>query len=137
MEQFSVEVYAIIENNGKVLSLLKKSTDGFSADKWSLPGGEMKFGEDAIDALKRCVKESCSLDIDVLSPIDVAVDIDENKKKQTVAITYVCEFKSGQAKPSKEYKECKWYDPKKIPDLEELDWVMERAIYPYIELISA
>ncbi len=137
MENFLVEVYAIIENDGKVLALLKKSTDGFSADKWSLPGGLMKFGEDAIDALKRNVKETCGLDIDVLSPIDVAVDIDEDKKKQTVAITYVCEFKSGQAKPSKEYKECKWCDPKKIPELEELDWVMEKSIYPYIELISA
>ncbi|MEM5799161.1 MAG: NUDIX hydrolase [Candidatus Aenigmatarchaeota archaeon] len=136
MEQFEVEMYAIIENNGKVLALLKKSTDGFSADKWSLPGGKINFGEDAIDCLKRVVKESSNLDIDVLSPIDVSVDVDEDKKKQRIAITYICEFKSGQLKTSKEYKEAKWHDPKKIPNLEELDWVMEKAIYPYIELIS-
>jgi len=136
MEQ-QVEVYAIIENNGKVLALLKKSTDGFSADKWALPGGKMEFEEDAVDCLKRVVKECCNVDVEILSPIDVAVDIDEDKKAKKIAITYICEFKSGQPKVSKEYKEAKWYDPKKIPDLEELDWVMEKAIYPYIELISA
>ncbi|MCS7134955.1 MAG: NUDIX domain-containing protein [Candidatus Aenigmarchaeota archaeon] len=134
--EFEVQMYAIIENNGKVLALLKKSTDGFSADKWCLPGGKMNFGEDAIDCLKRVVKEVSNLDIDVLTPIDVSVDVDENKKKQIVAITYICEFKAGQPKVTKEYKECKWLDPKKIPELEELDWVAEKAIYPYIEFIS-
>ncbi|MFH8080452.1 MAG: NUDIX hydrolase [Candidatus Aenigmatarchaeota archaeon] len=133
---FEVEMYAIVENNGKILALLKKSTDGFSEDKWCLPGGKMNFGEDAIDCLKRVVKETCNLDIDILTPIDVSVNVDENNNKQTVAITYICEFKSGQAKPSKEYKECKWYEPKKLSEIEELDWVTEKALYPYIDFIS-
>lgn len=137
MEKFSVSTYAIIENNGKIFVALKKSTDSFEGDKWSIPGGKMNFGEDAIDSLKKLVKNQCGLDIDVLSPIDVAVDINEDKKEQEVAITYICELKSGQPKLSKEFKEFKWLDAKKVPTLEDLEWVLEKTIYPYIELISS
>jgi len=137
MEKIFVSTYGIIENNGKILVLLRKSNDSFSSDKWGLPGGTMNFGEDGIDSLKRNVKSDCGLEIEVLSPIDVCVDVNEDKKEQNVAISYVSELKSGQVKLAKNIKEFKWIDPKKVPDLEELDWVLEKVIYPYIEMISA
>ena len=137
MEKFKVFVYAIVENGNKILVIQKKSEDAFSADKWFLPGGEMKFGEDIIDSLKRNVKECCEIEIDVLSPIEISVDVNEEKQEQNVAITYICEYKSGQLKKPKYSKDIKWLEPKKVVDLEELDSVLEKSIYTYNEFISA
>ncbi|MCX8178443.1 MAG: NUDIX domain-containing protein [Candidatus Aenigmarchaeota archaeon] len=137
MEKFKISTHAIVENGNKILVLQKKSEDAFSADKWFLPGGEMKFGEDTIDSLKRTVKECCGIEIEVLSPIEVSVDVNEEKQEQNVSITYICEYKSGQLTKPKNVKEAKWLEPKKVIDLEELDPVLEKSVYTYNEFISA
>lgn len=137
MGKFSVSTYAIVENKGKIVVLLKESEDSFSSDKWSLPGGKMNFGEDIIDALKRTVKECCGIEIDVLSPIETVVKIDESNGEEDVAITYICEYKSGQLSKPKNVKEVKWMEPKKVAEIEDLDEILEKSIYTYNEFISA
>lgn len=134
MSKIFVSFHAIIEKYGKILVLKRSSKDPFNADYWDLPGGVMNFGEEVTQALKREVKEECGLDVDILSPMDVSTRIGEGE--QYVAATFICEYKSGTVKLSKDHSEFKWIDPKKVPDLEELNWVLERAIYPYIEFTS-
>ena len=134
MQKIIVEFHSIIEKDGKVLVLKRSSKDPFSADCWDLPGGVMNFGEEVVAALKREVKEECGLEIETLSPMDVSTRIDN--EEQYVAVTFICEYKSGTVKLSKDHSEFKWVDAKKVPDLEDLNWVLEKAIYPYIEFTS-
>ena len=134
MQKIFVAFHSIIEKDGKILVLKRYSKDPFSADCWDLPGGVMNFGEEVVAALKREVKEECGLEIETLSPMDVSTRIDN--EEQYVAVTFICEYKSGTVKLSKDHSEFKWVDAKKVPDLEDLNWVLEKAIYPYIEFTS-
>ncbi|MBS3052626.1 MAG: NUDIX domain-containing protein [Candidatus Aenigmarchaeota archaeon] len=134
MQKIFVAFHSIIEKDGKILVLKRSSKDPFSADCWDLPGGVMNFGEEVVAALKREVKEECGLEIETLSPMDVSTRIDN--EEQYVAVTFICEYKSGTVKLSKDHSEFKWVDAKKVPDLEDLNWVLEKAIYPYIEFTS-
>ena len=134
MQKIFVAFHAIIEKDGKILVLKRSSKDAFNPDMWDLPGGVMEFGEQVLDALKREIKEECDLDVEVLSPTDVSTKLSD--EEQYVATTFICEYKSGTVKLSKDHSEFKWVDAKKVPDLEDLNWVLERAIYPYIEFIS-
>ncbi len=134
MQKIFVAFHSIIEKDGKILVLKRSSKDPFKADCWDLPGGIMNFGEEVVAALKREVKEECGLEVETLSPMDVSTRIDN--EEQYVAVTFICEYKSGTVKLSKDHSEFKWVDAKKVPDLEDLNWVLEKAIYPYIEFTS-
>ncbi len=134
MQKIFLAFHAIIEKDGKVLVMKRYSKDNFNPDFWDLPGGVMEFGENPLEALKREVKEECGLDVEILSPLDISTKIGD--EEQYVAVTYICEYKSGTVKLSKEHSEFKWADPKKVPDLENLNWVLDKAIYPYIEFTS-
>ncbi len=134
MGKIFVAFHAIVEKDGKILVMKRSSKDPFNADYWDLPGGVMNFGEEVMGALKREVKEECGLDIEILSPIDVSTRVGD--EEQYVTVTFICEYKSGTIKLSKDHSEYKWIEAKKVPDLEELNWVLERSIYPYIEFSS-
>jgi len=50
----------ITDESGKVL-ILKRSDDSCSAGEWCLPGGSIEYGQTAIDAMIREVREETSL----------------------------------------------------------------------------
>jgi A/G-specific adenine glycosylase len=56
-------VIGIIEKNGKFL-IQKRPSTGLLADLWEFPGGKIKKGEAAEQALKREIKEEIGTDID-------------------------------------------------------------------------
>ena len=55
---------ALIINNETVL-LAKRMPGGDIGEKWELPGGKVKDGEEPVDALKREIREELCVDIDV------------------------------------------------------------------------
>jgi 8-oxo-dGTP diphosphatase len=136
MENLVVGVDAIIEKDNKILILQRSKKDKSYPEYWSLPGGKINFGEDLIDALKREVREESNLDVDILLPIDAHGKVMEDGK-HIVVITFLCSYKSGEVKLSKEHDTFKWLEPKKVTEIEELSPFLEHSIYSYLDFISA
>ena len=65
--------WALIIDNGAVL-MIQRANSTSRPNQWCLPGGGIKFGENAAAACVREVKEETGLDVDVRSQLAQASD---------------------------------------------------------------
>ena len=70
-EQILVAVGAVIEDDrGRILLVKhKKERGGYWQGKWICPGGELEFGEEIKEGIKREVKEETNLEIELVRPL--------------------------------------------------------------------
>ena len=81
-EHILVAVGAVIEDDkGRILLVKhKKERGGYWQEKWICPGGELEFGEEIKEGIKREVKEETNLEIELVRPLvpfDRIVKLDE------------------------------------------------------------
>ena len=100
-------VGCIIEKNGKVLLTLR-NCEPFK-NHWCLPGGHIEYGEKAIDAVKREVKEETGLDI---KPAFFRYydEIYKNIKWHAIVVIFVSKAFGRIKKQEQEVKDIKWFD---------------------------
>lgn len=115
--QFYLAVKGIIRNEkGEILVLKRSDQDDHKPGVWETPGGGVDTEEAPQKALEREVKEETGLAITVKEPFNVFTfrkDTGEFK----VGITFLCDFKEGEAKLSHEHTEYAWIDPKEFSKL--------------------
>ena len=80
---------------------------------WGLPGGWMKPGEDAAATIEREVAEEGGLTVRALSPLSVG----GNKRLRRVDIVLLCEYVSGEFRPSAEVAEARYFPIAALPGL--------------------
>jgi 8-oxo-dGTP pyrophosphatase MutT (NUDIX family) len=97
--RFRVRFGAYIFNDQKQILLMKNQRN-----LWAIVGGHMEEGETPDEALKREVMEEASIEIDVICPFMVTTQDD------SVIITSVAMYKSGDIKLSEEHSDYKWLD---------------------------
>lgn len=51
----------LIREDGMILAIRRSKTDTYKALQWDLPGGDVEFGEDLIESIKREIKEEVGL----------------------------------------------------------------------------
>lgn len=107
--------YGIILKNKKFL-MLKLSKENSPSEKWIFPGGRLEDEDKPKQALKREVKEETNLDINILSPCDVAMWGKEGGHRY--AVFFICKFISGEIKLSKEHQDFKWFSFNEINNIE-------------------
>lgn len=115
----SIDVVAavIVDDKDRILITQRGVAMDFSG-KWEFPGGKIKEGEKAEDALKREIKEELFLDIDVQKTLLKWVYIYPFAEVNFIA------FKSkiiGGELTLLEHMAFKWID--NVTDLKDLDWV--------------
>ncbi len=72
-----------------------------------MPGGDIDFGEDAVESIIREIKEETGLEIKELKPFDVEFHINE-KGEFWITIAYKTEANSNKVTLSFEHDEFKW-----------------------------
>ena len=102
-----IGVKAFIFRDGKLLIIKRSNYSNFLPFSWDLPGGRIEEGEDIKEGLKREVKEEVNLDVDILYPINVHHFI-RNDKIIIHGITFLCKYKDGEVKLSREHIEYRW-----------------------------
>ena len=102
---------ALIYKNKKILLIKRK--EQFKKNKWDVPGGGVKYGENPSAALQREVKEETGLIIQPLKPISFWTFY-KDKSTQVFGITVLVKPKSTKIKIGKEHSNFKWIYPKDI-----------------------
>ena len=84
---------------------------------WSKPGGGVKFGEKAIDAMKREIKEELDLEIDVWGYLPHTDHILQQEKQHWASFNFIAHIISGTPKNMEPEKcdDIKWFALNALP----------------------
>lgn len=131
-----VATKAFIVHEGKVLIIRESNTyaDGTKFEKFDLPGGRLKPGEQFNESLIREVREETGLEISIERPIHV----DEWKPKvrgeqwQIVGIFFICRATSTAVVLSQDHDAYEWIDPRECRKYNLMDNYF-RAFELYLE----
>jgi 8-oxo-dGTP diphosphatase len=121
-EHILVAVGAVIEDDrGRILLVKhKKERGGYWQGKWICPGGELEFGEEIKEGIKREVKEETNLEIELVRPLvpfDRIVKSDERTSLHVIYIDYIAKLLVGELKVSSDVGEALWVEKKNIPKM--------------------
>jgi len=79
---------------------------------WGLPGGDLKFGEDPVDGIKREILEETGLTVR-----NVRLLLVENSDEiHHIALTYLCTDVSGEFIANEEVSGIRYFDTDQLPD---------------------
>jgi len=119
MSQFAVTQKAVIQNEeGKILTIFRTETAPSRPNTWDLPGGEVDFGESAIDSIKREIKEETGLEVEDVRPFDVETHLFPEEDVYWFTIAYKCKALSDNVVLSWEHNDYKWVTPEEFLQLE-------------------
>jgi len=117
-----VAVGAVIEDDrGRILLVKHKGErGGYWQGKWICPGGELEFGEDIKEGIKREIKEETNLEVELVTPLvpfDRIVKIDGRTGLHVIYIDYVASLVGGELKVDSDVGEALWVEKKSVPTI--------------------
>ena len=121
VDYIGLGVGAVILNDKNQILLMKRSKKladhRTTVGMWSIPGGEVEFGEKVTDAIKREVKEELGIDIFIEKVIGHWDQILPKTKVHWHSVTFLCRIKKDTPKILELHKfdELKWFSLNKIP----------------------
>ncbi len=80
---------------------------------WGLPGGDLKFGEDPVDAVRRELLEETGLSVQETRLLLV----ESSKEIHLLSLTYLCTGVSGTFVPNEEVSSIRYFDKGELPDV--------------------
>jgi 8-oxo-dGTP diphosphatase len=78
---------------------------------WGIPGGDIKFGEDPSDAIRRELREETGLSVQATR----LLLIESSKEIHKVGLTYLCTGVSGTFIPNEEVSMIQYFDTGALP----------------------
>jgi ADP-ribose pyrophosphatase YjhB (NUDIX family) len=121
--KYQVAVGAVILNAQGQLLLCKHTYQ--RKYPWGLPGGDIHFSEDPVDALHRELLEETSLSFGKARLLLV----ENSTEIRRLRLTYVCTGISGVFAPSDEVASIQYFDPGQLPEFyPEYRVTIERAL---------
>jgi len=114
-----VAVGAVIEDGKGRILLVKHKPErgGYWQGKWICPGGELEFGEEIKEGIKREVKEETNLEVELVTPLvpfDRIVKIGERTSLHVIYIDYVAKLLGGELKVGSDAGEALWVEKKNV-----------------------
>lgn len=120
-DHIGLGVGAVILNGKNEILLMKRNkkiaSHRTTAGLWSIPGGEVEFGERVEDAVKRETMEELGIEITIQKPIGHWDQILPKSKVHWHCVTFLCKMKKGTLKilePEK-FDQIKWFPLNRIP----------------------
>lgn len=108
----------LIFNSKKEVLLLKRGKNSKNeAGWWCKPGGAIEYGETAIKAMKREIKEEVNLEVDVWGLVPHTDHILKKEGQHWIAINFLANVKRGNVKNNEPHKidEVQWFALNNLP----------------------
>jgi 8-oxo-dGTP diphosphatase len=97
----------VFNPEGKILTLFRTETAPTRPNTWDLPGGDLEWGEDAIESIVREIKEETGLSVTNVRPFDVESLINP-AGNFWISIAYYAQASSSDVTMSFEHNAFKW-----------------------------
>ncbi len=112
MRPFACDMILIEDNR---ILLIKRAKEPFKGE-WALPGGRIEDNEDAVQCLKREMKEETGL---VVEPIRLTGVYSDPKRdpRGIIAAAYLVKRVGGEPKAGDDAGELRWFDLDDLPAL--------------------
>ncbi len=127
-QRILVAVGAVVEDDRDRILLVKhrKERGGYWQGKWICPGGELEFGEEIREGIKREVKEETNLEVELATPLftfDRIVELDGETSLHVIYVDYMAKLLGGELETGSDVGEALWVEKKNItkmwPELHE------------------
>jgi 8-oxo-dGTP diphosphatase len=117
---------ALIVKDKSFLVIKRATQDEIGKEgSWTLPGGRVEAYEDPNKSVLREVKEETGLNVKLIKPILVwSIRKDDVWR---IVIHYLCEYKKGKVKLSKEHSDFAWIKFKDLKKVKLDKWIKENA----------
>lgn len=118
-----VLVNAVVEKDGKVLASQRSFEETHQPGKWTVPGGKVERAKVGIwDILEKTAKDEVMEETGIEIMDDITLVANNSFIRSTgqhvVALTFLCHWKSGEAKPLEDTIDVKWITEKEIKSLD-------------------
>lgn len=87
---------------------------------WDTPGGFLDEGEDALDALRRELREETGLDVEPLDFFAVTTDRYGENGHFTLNLYWTARAVAGELIPADDVAELRWFAPDELPPREQI-----------------
>jgi mutator protein MutT len=128
MRYVKVATHGLIKKDNKFLVTHRSAVNDYMSNFWDIPGGTIEFGEKAIDALNREIKEETGLIVNIGKFI-FCHDYLSNSERHQFQIVYECEYIDGEVKlDPQEHDDFKWVtldEMKSLPKIAFLEKLFE------------
>lgn len=120
-DHIGLGVGAVILNEKEEILLVRRSRkltrDRTTVGLWSVPGGEVEFGELVEDAVKRELKEELGVEIEIQKAISHWDQILPKSKIHWHCVAFLCRIKKGKPRNLEPDKvdEIRWFPVSHVP----------------------
>ncbi|MEM5834636.1 MAG: NUDIX domain-containing protein [Candidatus Aenigmatarchaeota archaeon] len=124
--EVQVGTAAVVVKEDSFLVIKRATKDEFAKEaSWTLPGGRVENYEDPNQAVLREIKEETGIEVEIVKPIGIWSGRKNNVWR--IIIHYLCKYRKGRVKLSKEHSEFSWIKFKELKKAELEEWVKEKA----------
>jgi mutator protein MutT len=118
---YSVIVNAIIAHEGKILIAQRDFKDDHMPGMWSIPGGKVENIKDEEfsiieKTLVKEIREEVGIEINNNIVLIANNTFKHTKGYIVLALVFLCQYKSGEARPLEDTIDIAWIDPNDIDD---------------------
>ncbi len=122
-KRYSVIINAVIEKDGKILISRRGLGEKHGPGKWSIPGGKLESTGVVYEALhetaKREALEEAGIEIEDSMELIANNTFQHNEDGlQTIAIVFLCHWKSGDPKPLEDTIDVRWINQEEIENFD-------------------
>jgi len=120
-----VFVEAWVKKDDKYLLAKRSSKDDQAAGKWAVPGGkvDMDLGDNIIEnSLRREIKEEVGVEVSDFR-FFASRSFIRSSGHHVVALSFIADYKSGEAKPLEDQDEVKWVEIGEMDSLLDDHWI--------------
>ena len=114
---------------GKFLVLKRAMHHKYRPGDWDLPGGNVVYGEDALESIHREVLEETGLEIRNITPIQVFTNPTFEENIYLLVINYQASATSADIRLSEEHTEFKWVTVEEFVGMTDAEFLKEIVKY--------
>lgn len=118
-----VAVFGIIQKGKKYLLARRSSNDPQAGGEWSIPSGKVEI-EESVGIIEKTLKREIMEEVGIRIQNDIVLlgngSFTRVSGHNVIALTFLCKWKSGIARPLEDQEEIKWMTLEEINKFKQL-----------------